>query len=246
MFTATVYFQLPIVGTDWWEPIYSIETEDIIGQAKILIALGTEEQIDNLKLDRGFNIKFVTANNHRQQKLQPRAIVTTNSENSVVKDAIHNKTKVCSQNKPILSSNKTAQKQLVSKQDATTQVDVECDLHLNRNQKMDKQVPTVNNATSDLLGSFLNHLISHSKQNTALVENSTNTEINETNNKKEENLQKVQTETNANLKKTSDLLDSLEKAIAVDKIQHPQNSPSRKGKQQRFFYRSCLVKYTRE
>lgn len=55
-----VRFQLPTIGTDWWEPIQSADDE-LIGQAQILVALGTEQQIQNLEFERGFKTNPVKA-----------------------------------------------------------------------------------------------------------------------------------------------------------------------------------------
>ncbi|XP_050315160.1 C2 domain-containing protein 3-like [Anthonomus grandis grandis] len=53
--------KLPIIGTDWWEPIYSPESKELIGQVQILTALGTEAQIKNLEEERGFRENIVKA-----------------------------------------------------------------------------------------------------------------------------------------------------------------------------------------
>ncbi|CAH0561232.1 unnamed protein product [Brassicogethes aeneus] len=53
--------KFPVIGTDWWEPILHHSTEEVIGQVQILIALGTEGQIKNLEVERGFKNDVVKA-----------------------------------------------------------------------------------------------------------------------------------------------------------------------------------------
>lgn len=227
-------FQSPVIGTDWWEPIYSIDNEDIVGQAKILIALGTEEQINFLKTDRGFNPKFVTASCSFRKQLQSRTFNETNQiqhSNNINKDNItHNERKVIAQTKSVFASDKNIQVPPTIKQDATTQVDPNKDHILSVHQEMDEKDPKSSKIAQELLGSLVKHLITQREQPT-LVENSTNTETNQNENiRKEENLQRAQIETNVQLKKTSDLLDSLHKAIAVDEIQSTKNVNNKRGK----------------
>lgn len=52
---------MPVIGTDWWEPIYSADQNELIGQVQVLTALGTEAQIKNLELERGFREDIVRA-----------------------------------------------------------------------------------------------------------------------------------------------------------------------------------------
>lgn len=52
--------KLPTIATDWWEPIQTAHDE-LIGQVQILVALGTEEQVKNLKTERGFRTSPVKA-----------------------------------------------------------------------------------------------------------------------------------------------------------------------------------------
>ncbi|XP_044750077.1 uncharacterized protein LOC123310592 isoform X2 [Coccinella septempunctata] len=54
--------KLPVISSDWWEEIINPCTNELVGQVQVLLALGTEEQIRNLQLDRGFNTHSVKAN----------------------------------------------------------------------------------------------------------------------------------------------------------------------------------------
>lgn len=260
-------FQLPVFGTDWSEPIYSTDNEDIIGQIEVLTGIGTEEQIENCKKDRGF--KVITANVNNQKKLESKnnskLKSSLKSKVSKVKLPLIDKDKtkiktVATQNKsatpektisveyksrstsPIKIENlvaipdqivttceKTTQVAFKNKQDAATQVDIKRNKIENTHLEMEGKRPTHNNITKELLATFLNQMMSQRQQST-LVERSTNTEPQTNPIPQEGNIDKAQLETNVQLKKTSDLLDSLEKAISTDDAENLRNLKVNKGK----------------
>lgn len=130
--------------------------------------------------------------------------------------------------KSTVTCEKNTQTRCILKKDATTQFDNR-DLELNKRLRMEDKQLTSNNITKELIGTFLNQLISQRQQNT-LVENSTNTDETKCTEKiKEDNLQEAQSQTNVQLKKTSDLLDSLEKALSEDNGQNLKNPNIIKG-----------------
>lgn len=220
---------MPVIGTDWWEPIYSTDNDDVVGQAKILIALGTDEQINNLKRERGFH--FVTANYPHQNQQQSKLINGTKSVDLKIREkqisSNHKKEEVVETKqfcRKSISSDKTTQASFILKQDAASQCNVEV-LYPREptKQEMEDKQPPSSNITKELIDSFLSQLISQ-RQNVC-VENSTNTEPNHN----EGSIQNAQTKTNVQLKKTSDLLDSLEKAISIDNSQSTQDFIVQKG-----------------
>ncbi|KAJ8982704.1 hypothetical protein NQ317_004511 [Molorchus minor] len=72
--------QLPIVGTDWWEPIYRVNSEEVLGQVQVLVALGTEQQINTLKTERGF-----TSNVVKSKFSFPKPAFSTSAEKNIEK-----------------------------------------------------------------------------------------------------------------------------------------------------------------
>lgn len=219
------FFQLPVIGTDWWEPIYCIDTDDNIGRIKILVALGTECQINNLKKDRGFT--FVTANDSRKKTIN----VVTVKESKAINNNVKNKTPTSiSPEKICVTSEKNTQTGRAAKIDAATQFDVKRELQP-VTQKMEDKQQINTNITKELLGTFLSQLMSQRQQN-PLLESSTHAETKSTGSTNC-NLQKAQTETNVQLKKTSDLLNSLEKALSEDNNQNSEcqsNQVNQNGK----------------
>lgn len=53
--------ELPVISSDGWETITNPYTEEFIGQVQVLLALGTEQQIHNLQISRGFKTDLVQA-----------------------------------------------------------------------------------------------------------------------------------------------------------------------------------------
>lgn len=50
---------MPVINTDWWEIIEDVNENKSVGQVQVLQALGSEEQINNLKTERGFGKDLV-------------------------------------------------------------------------------------------------------------------------------------------------------------------------------------------
>ncbi|CAH1159661.1 unnamed protein product [Phaedon cochleariae] len=224
--------RLPIIGTDWWEPIYSVNNEDIVGQVQALTALGTQEQINNLKADRGFVGSFVKAQftkptaDYRNKETK---LISNKESIGIQKNlAIPNKKVIfkkvnskldtldtIEKNSPNLEKGTNTSTIPVSKFDAATQSEV---IMENQAEKQEN-----NNATTKMLESFLHQLMA-TKPGNSHVENSTNTEPVQETNDGNSNLQHAQNKTNVELRKTSDLLESLQKALSSD---NQFSSPSR-------------------
>ncbi|KAG5899964.1 hypothetical protein JTB14_034535 [Gonioctena quinquepunctata] len=208
--------RLPVIGTDWWEPIYSPDEEDLKGQVQILTAIGTEEQIQNLKSDRDFPSKFVKAN-------------FPNPKNQISTSQVHlpNKQKTKFRKfSPHPQSTNTSLSPL-KQLDAATQSEV----NMEKNENPDKNNPLQNildvnmekndgsseknNLTQDMLGSFLSQLMKERLRNVC-VENSTNTETVPEKHTSNSQLEQAQSKTNTDLRRTTDLLDSLQKALSLE------------------------------
>ncbi|KAJ8937561.1 hypothetical protein NQ314_011796 [Rhamnusium bicolor] len=248
--------QLPVIGTDWWEPIYTVDKEEVLGQVQVLVALGTEEQINNLKSERGFANHIVKAKFSHPKSPQSKYVNKDNErlnlpgrysvnnykqytrlvDNSEIKDKSEirhnfaNKSIFSKQGKlqtvfDIRERSKFIDQAVntsifprseilttVQKLDVGTQSDVEMDKKMEEKEKV--------NSTQEMLGTFLNQLMSQRQRN-VFVENSTNTEmVQPDTNKSSQSLQDAQTNTNIELRKTTDLLDSLQKALSLDGIQN--------------------------
>ncbi|CAG9767011.1 unnamed protein product [Ceutorhynchus assimilis] len=160
--------KLPIIGTDWWEPIYSIDHNKLIGQVQVLTALGTEEQIRNLEIERGFKNDIVKAK-FPIKTTQIKKTIDSKQPSTYFKD----RTKI--NKKPLVKN----------KQDIAVQSEI----------KMDKE----DKNPQDMLASFLKIL--EQRQKPPCVESSTNTDSTKT--------------PEPQLKKTSDLLDSLQTVLSV-------------------------------
>lgn len=59
--------QLPVISIDGWTPILHAETQAQLGELKVLLAIGSESQIAQLKLQRGLDVD----NNPQQQQQSP-------------------------------------------------------------------------------------------------------------------------------------------------------------------------------
>ncbi|KAJ8910287.1 hypothetical protein NQ315_014962 [Exocentrus adspersus] len=253
---------MPIIATDWWEPIYSIDSEHVLGHVQILTALGTEEQINSLKSERGFTNTIVkaafVASQPNQSKYGKQSVpsatdklnckipyskyksknehgtrdflqlergikfkdnITDNNrttlgklesqEQFLIKDNSH------LTEEPINSSrsHKVVHSPQIKKFDIGTQSDMDAMENVPESQDKTKISPT-----QEMLGSFLNQLMAQRQKN-IFVENSTNTETSETvTTKSNEGVLNAQSNTNLQLKKTTDLLDSLQKALSFDSL----------------------------
>ncbi|XP_017783933.1 PREDICTED: uncharacterized protein LOC108567779 [Nicrophorus vespilloides] len=63
--------KLPVIGTDWFEPISDPNIGTISGQVQILVALGSEAQIHNLENERGFKDNIVLKAKKNLDAFQP-------------------------------------------------------------------------------------------------------------------------------------------------------------------------------
>ncbi|ENN76373.1 hypothetical protein YQE_07095, partial [Dendroctonus ponderosae] len=154
---------LPVIGTDWWEPIYSASQNELIGQVQVLTALGTEAQIKNLELERGFREEIVKAKFPKAAQLKP-AFKQLESYFSD-KAKVNRKTLENFKNSPSTTRPEHTKKPEVV--DVGVQSDME---ELNRKTQAQ---PDVKEAREMLLAAM--NLIEQTKK-PSCVENSTNTE----------------------------------------------------------------------
>uniref|UniRef100_A0AAR5PKG0 Uncharacterized protein n=2 Tax=Dendroctonus ponderosae TaxID=77166 RepID=A0AAR5PKG0_DENPD len=154
---------MPVIGTDWWEPIYSASQNELIGQVQVLTALGTEAQIKNLELERGFREEIVKAKFPKAAQLKP-AFKQLESYFSD-KAKVNRKTLENFKNSPSTTRPEHTKKPEVV--DVGVQSDME---ELNRKTQAQ---PDVKEAREMLLAAM--NLIEQTKK-PSCVENSTNTE----------------------------------------------------------------------
>ncbi|KAH1019281.1 hypothetical protein HUJ04_009124 [Dendroctonus ponderosae] len=155
--------ELLVIGTDWWEPIYSASQNELIGQVQVLTALGTEAQIKNLELERGFREEIVKAKFPKAAQLKP-AFKQLESYFSD-KAKVNRKTLENFKNSPSTTRPEHTKKPEVV--DVGVQSDME---ELNRKTQAQ---PDVKEAREMLLAAM--NLIEQTKK-PSCVENSTNTE----------------------------------------------------------------------
>lgn len=205
--------QFPVVGCDRWEPVCNPLNGEVYGQVEILVALGADLQIHNLKRERGFESESVVAKSPRssiickkitdnKQELHrksaekidqiPQSKITT-AGTSIHKNKSPNKIKTTNGKKP----QKTKQN--------SVDVAIQSEINMSDPQDSIKNVTQ----TSDVLGAFLTQLLQQKQKN--YVETSTNTEHKPHNVPLEQpNLDNVK------IRRTSDLLDSLQQALSVN------------------------------
>ncbi|KAI4462552.1 hypothetical protein MML48_4g00021848 [Holotrichia oblita] len=231
------FHQLPVIGCDTLEPICNPLNGEIYGQVEILVALGTDIQVHNLKLERGFESESVTSKsprlninkiptdrsspptqshiNHKNLKIfkkppdinkqEDTYIISTKSdtEESPVKKNQASRGKFTNANK------KPTRQRLKPKQNLVD-VAIQSDLNMTDPQgNKNLGLPP----TSDVLGAFLTQLLQHKQKN--YVENSTNTDnrqIAHEQNNVQENIDGTK------IRKTSDLLDSLQQALSINNL----------------------------
>lgn len=225
-----------MIGSDWWEPIYTKDSEEHLGQVQILVALGTEEQIINLKSDRGFSINSVKAKPNivpsKQKKTKDENKPLNNGQQRNIKSTKFKEkrdfsiqTVVNHYSPKDIKPSET----VVQKLDAATQSDREMEQKESQ-ESTEKKTDTKLNSAQDMLGSFLNQLMAQRQQN-IFVENSTNTdpEITERTDVDNSHLQTAQNKTNVQLRRTTDLLESLQKALTTDNVHAPVHVNSKPG-----------------
>ncbi|KAH1026500.1 hypothetical protein HUJ05_000163 [Dendroctonus ponderosae] len=204
--------KLPVIGTDWWEPIYSASQNELIGQVQVLTALGTEAQIKNLELERGFREEIVKAKFPKAAQLKPAFKQPESYFSDRAK--VNRKTLENFKNSPSTARSEHTKKPEVV--DVGVQSDME-----KLNQKTQAQ-PDVKEAREMLLAAM--NLIEQTKK-PSCVENSTNTENGISKGDSSE-FQKVEKERPkmATLSKTAPLLNSLATELGLSKSK-PTKAP---------------------
>ncbi|XP_076255909.1 uncharacterized protein LOC143193530 [Rhynchophorus ferrugineus] len=196
--------KLPIIGTDWWEPINSTSDNSVIGQVHVLTALGTREQITNLEIERGFKNDVVRAKFPNSRKSSVTLVKKDANKNVAhLKSNIDNT--VLTSNKENLQSNHNIS-DLSNKVDKAIQSDFVPTMDL-------KDSPNTTR-TQEILCNFLKHLEQKSKP--VFMETSTNTEPSITAPTVPRGLNNEASTGTSCVRKTSDLLDTLQKAISLE------------------------------
>lgn len=179
---------MPVIGADWWEPICDPVNGKLYGQVQLLVAFGSEKQIQNLEINRGFHIDKVVA----------KKFVHTNTIQKLQNISIKPKTPT---KKKIITKKPEAQK----KQDKEVQFDTKMDVPNEENVSINK----------DTLGEFLSQLIQQ-RQTVNYVEHGTNTDHDENKQNANSNACNVAVEDSTQVRQTSELLDTLEQALSVN------------------------------
>lgn len=181
-------FQNPVVGLDWFEPITNITTRKTCGQLKSLVAIGTESQINNLRQ---------ISENKIQTKNTPRAVNPEYYEKETQRQPL-------SKNIEQTVYDKYVQAPEIELT-ATKTNDVIEPERLTIDASTQSEIMEPENKSRDFLNTFMEQVLSNTAQKNVYVENSTN--INE---KITETLKDTE---NSNIRNTSDLLESLQKAL---------------------------------
>ncbi|KAI4462560.1 hypothetical protein MML48_4g00012375 [Holotrichia oblita] len=233
----TLDTDLPVIGCDRLEPICNPLNGEIYGQVEILVALGTDIQVHNLKLERGFESESVTS---KSPRLNINKIPTDRSSPPTQSHINHKNLKILKKPPDI---NKQEQTYIISTKSDTEESPVKKNQasrgkFTNANKKPTRQrlkpkqnlvdvaIQSDHNMTdpqgnknlglpptSDVLGAFLTQLLQHKQKN--YVENSTNTDnkqIAHEQNNVQENIDGTK------IRKTSDLLDSLQQALSINNL----------------------------
>ncbi|KAL1509796.1 hypothetical protein ABEB36_004478 [Hypothenemus hampei] len=206
--------KLPIIGTDWWEPIYSIDTNELIGQVQVLTALGTEVQIRNLEIERGFKddivkskVQKVTRTSKPETFKLPATYFTDKAKVNKVPIKPNRTKKLSIVHQPAINLFKFDRNSKSEKIDVATQSDLLLEVQMDTKNSL-PGLPKI----EDSLTSFLKLL--ESKSRPVCMENSTNTEpLGKLDNCTIQS--NVEPERVPQMRKTADLLDSLQKSFTM-------------------------------
>ncbi|CAH1960455.1 unnamed protein product [Acanthoscelides obtectus] len=235
--------ELPVIGSDGFVTIYSPNSDKVIGQVEILAAIGLEEQINTLKLKRGFSsvkpklLSFAADIRQKSDLLSsksgtPRLVESTENlkqkEPLCLNQKYHGKG--FDSNKVYQSSRNKDNSNILDFSGRQHKSPEEFKLGKVANKKSSTDVGTQSEmdekkdngpSSQDMLGSFLNHLIDQRQRNVC-VENSTNTEPLHIDVGTSGSIDNARQRTNVELRKTSDLLDMLQNALATDKKENKE------------------------
>ncbi|KAL3266641.1 hypothetical protein HHI36_010804 [Cryptolaemus montrouzieri] len=249
--------QLPIISSDWWESISNPYTDELLGQVQILLALGTEKQIHNLELERGFKTHTVKANfetpleikqveNSKVDDKNIRKFAGKKKDESVIPPKVTDK--ISFKGGLRISKPLNVDKESITLPRSTEDKGVQSDFEMNSEDlSKDKDV-----TSTDKLGQLLNQILAMQTQRSDVVEMGTNTdnegvEQNANNMKNKEKKTKLpsipddfslptssaRTESfnyeNAPplVRSTSDLLNTLQAALSIPPTKRPLISANR-------------------
>nr|CAH7764653.1 unnamed protein product [Callosobruchus chinensis] len=238
--------ELPAIGTDDWVPVYCPNKDKLIGKVEVLTALGSEEQINKLKLNRGFSSvkpKFSNSTQEIQRKPDPLTSEPSTPRSSHHSEKLRNLENLADQEEQT-SSRKDCRKGVhgnkiqqssrtdinnLSKSSSRSQgASQNFKLH-STTDKVTEETKGVDIGTqSDMDGNKDNppstqdmlssfmNQLIEQRQRNVCVENSTNTEPLHIEVNNAVSVQDARQKTNVELKRTSDLLDMLQNALNTD------------------------------
>lgn len=190
---------MPIVNSDWWETIEDTDKNKSVGQVQVLQALGSEEQINNLKTERGFGKDFVTSK-FEHSPLQTNRTLFHNKSSARQNGVFYKSTsEQCKNDTKKLPNEKLINK--VNTADIGVQSEMASPKLQNEAVKEDKR---------DIL------LQTISPKSTNAPEVAIKTNYNAENRNVVDLTKESREATNFQLRETSDLLNSLQKALAVE------------------------------
>ncbi|KAK4880659.1 hypothetical protein RN001_008805 [Aquatica leii] len=211
--------RLPVTIADWWEPICSAVDGKLYGQMKVLVAIGTATQIKNLEVERGIKGESLSVT------YVPIVPEVKKKENIEV-PSINSKSSSLSFKKPdyLKAKNRPVNEKAINPVGSNDSKKV--DKAVQSEENMESQSKTseekrTSNIQKDVLDALLTQLVDQKRKND-LVETATNTDpsvIKDSN--KKDNIHNVHLDdtkysTNHEVKKTTDLLDYLNGALAFE------------------------------
>ncbi|KAK5643591.1 hypothetical protein RI129_007436 [Pyrocoelia pectoralis] len=261
--------QLPVTIADWWEPICSPINGKLYGQMKVLIAVGTATQIQNLEIERGLKDESLSVT-------YVPIVPETSSEKQIITET-RKTDEVVNQKPPLLKKSNCTKKPLKDKDKKSLDVAV-----TNNNTKSPKAPPLLNNVpsvnikndsskvvdkgvqsdinmeshveeknsnnTQNLLEAFLTQLLEQ-KQKNKFVENATNTDIDnskitankEANTEVVNNVSVISKCPTTELRKTSDLLDYLKDSLSLDSLTLDKKSLQSQNINDEDSFKACVI-----
>ncbi|KAF5284565.1 hypothetical protein FQR65_LT02391 [Abscondita terminalis] len=201
--------RLPVTIADWWEPICSPVDGKLYGQMKVLVAIGTANQIQNLEVERGlknesFSVTYVPIVPETKGKENNDEPITDRTSVSLKKPAYLKPKKIVANTKESKTVPVKTKKETCKTVDKAVQ-------SVEQMESQNSENPD-NASQNDALKTLLTQLMEEKRKST-LVESATNTDAHPSVNgvsKEEKNLQNVNLDKkNAGFNKTYDLMNYL-------------------------------------
>lgn len=203
--------QLPVINTDWWETIDDLSGKSV-GQVQVLLALGSEEQINYLKTERGFKKDIVTS---KFQYLPPNVNRNINKTEPAIPDnSADRKQKVLykiasEQNNREKHNVKQLSEKKPEEQIKTTDIGIQSVMDLPQSSNKSPQEHT------QLSSAKILPQKSTALENSTILQNTSKKDLNIEEQSITDLSKKSAEATNLQFRKTSDLLNSLEEALIL-------------------------------